>query len=75
MIREWEERRIFESTEQRVSDQARAITKNGWLSKRELEAVKRQVKSESKCEICREQNKTVETEAIDVGTFEEEIIM
>ena len=29
--------RLFESTEQRVYDQARAIGKNGWLSQLELE--------------------------------------
>ena len=37
---------MFESTEQRVCDQARAIRKNGWLSQLELEAIKRQVEDE-----------------------------
>ena len=46
MFREWRERRLFESTEQRVCDQARAIRKNGWLSQLELEAIKRQVEDE-----------------------------
>ena len=75
MFTEWGERGMFESTEQRVCDQARVIRKNGWLSKLELEAVKRQVKDESQGEICREQDKTVEVETIetDVGTFEEEM--
>ena len=31
MFSEWRERRMFESTEQRVCDQARAIKKNGWI--------------------------------------------
>ena len=35
--------RLFESTEQRVCDQARALRKNGWLSQLELETIKRQV--------------------------------
>ena len=39
MFREWRDRGMFESTEQRVSDQARAIRKNGWLSELELEAI------------------------------------
>ena len=47
MSREWRERRMFESTEQRVCDQARAIRKNGWLSELELEGIKRQVEDES----------------------------
>ena len=37
---------MFESTEQRVCDQARAIRKNGWLSQLELETIKRQVEDE-----------------------------
>ena len=32
MFREWRDRGLFESTEQRVCVQARAIKKNGWLS-------------------------------------------
>ena len=31
-FREWRERRMFKSTEQRVCDQARAIRKNGSFS-------------------------------------------
>ena len=38
---------MFESTEQRVCDQARAIKKNGWLSELELETIKRQVEDKS----------------------------
>ena len=43
MLREWRDRGLFESTEQSICDQARAIRKNGWLSQLELETVKRQV--------------------------------
>ena len=32
---------MFESTEQRICDQARAIRKNGWLLELELEMIKR----------------------------------
>ena len=31
MFREWRERGMFKSTEQRVYDQAKAIRKHGWL--------------------------------------------
>ena len=41
MFREWRERGMLESTEQRVCEQARAIRKNGWLSELGLEAIKR----------------------------------
>ena len=66
---------MFESTEQRVCDQARAIRKNGWLSELELEAIKLQVEGESQGELCREQDVTVDAEAVEtyVGTVEEEI--
>ena len=37
---------MFESTEQRICDQARAIRKNGWLSPLELEAITRQLEDE-----------------------------
>ena len=75
MFREWGERGMFELTEQRVFDQARAIRNNGWLSELELEAIKRQVEGESQGELCREQDVTVdeETAETDVGTVEEEI--
>ena len=43
MFREWRNRGGFESTEQRICDQARAIRKNGWLSELELEMIKRSV--------------------------------
>ena len=46
MFREWRDRELFESTDQRVCDQARAIGKNGWLSQLELEAIKGQVEDE-----------------------------
>ena len=40
MFRKWKERGMYESTEQRVCDQARAIIKNGWLSELELEVIR-----------------------------------
>ena len=46
IFREWRDRGLFESTEQCVCDQARAIRKNGWLSQLELEAIKRQLEDE-----------------------------
>ena len=75
MFREWKERGMFESTEQRLCDQAKAIRKNGWLSELEQEAIKRQVEDESLGELCRDQDVTVdaETAETDVGTVEEEI--
>ena len=38
---------MFESTEQSVCNQARAIKRNGWLSELELETKNRQVEGES----------------------------
>ena len=66
---------MFESTEQRVCDQERAIRKNSWLSEFELEAIKRQVEDESQGKLCREQDVTVEAETVetDVGIVEEEM--
>ena len=37
---------MFDSTEQRISDQARAIRKNGWLSELELEMTRRRIEQE-----------------------------
>ena len=64
---------MFESREQRVCDQARAIRKNGWLSELELEAIKRQVEDEPQGELCREQDVRVEEETVEthIGTVEE----
>ena len=66
---------MFESTEQREGDQARADRKNGWLSELELEAIKREVEDESQGELCRVQDVTVGVETVetDVRTVEEEI--
>ena len=63
---------MFESTEQRVCDQVRAIRKNDWLSELELEAIKRQVENESQGELCREKDVTVDAETVetDVGTVQ-----
>ena len=43
MFRAWKERGVFNTTEQRLCDQARAIRKNGWLTDFELESIKRRV--------------------------------
>ena len=51
MFREWEERGMFESTEQRISDQARLIRKNGYLSEVELETIKRAIKEEAELNV------------------------
>ena len=65
MFREWRDRGLFESTEQCVCDQARAIKKNGWLSQLELEAIKRQVEDEF-------QGEFDEGDATEVETVENE---
>ena len=46
MFREWREKGVFESAEQRVCDQARAIRTNGWLSAAKLDAIKEQMERE-----------------------------
>ena len=65
---------MFESTEQLVCDQARAIRKNGCLSELELEAIKKQVEDKSHGKPCREQDVTVEAETVetDLGAVEKE---
>ena len=54
-------RGLFESTEQRVCDQARAIRKNGWLSQLGLETIKRQVEDEFQGEFGEDAATEVET--------------
>ena len=63
--REWKERGIFEETEQRVCDQARAIRKNGWLTELELEEIKRKIAADM------EVSEEVETVNISVADVEE----
>ena len=63
MFREWRERGMFESTEQRVCDQEKIIRNNGWLSELELEAIKKQVEDESQGKLYREQDVTVDAES------------
>ena len=46
MFQEWRNRGMFQSTEQRICDQARAIRKNGWLTDAELEGIKRKISME-----------------------------
>ena len=50
MFREWRARGMFDSTERRICDQARAIRKNGWLSELELEMLKRKIEDEEQNE-------------------------
>ena len=52
---------MFESTEQRICDQARAIRKNGWLSPLELEAITRQLEDEFQVEFGENAATEVET--------------
>ena len=47
MRQEWKENGVFEITEQRLCDQARAIRKNGWLSDLELEYIRKIIDAES----------------------------
>ena len=61
MFREWRDRGLFESTEQRVCDQARAIRKSGLLSQLELETIKRQVEDEFQGEFGEDAATEVET--------------
>ena len=57
MCREWRERGVFEATEQRVCDQARAIRKNGWLTDLELEEIRRNIRDKNELdEIEHEEN-------------------
>ena len=39
----WDEKGVFEVSEQRLADQARAIRTNDWLTKVEIEEIKRNV--------------------------------
>ena len=77
MFRKWRVRGMFESTEQRVSDQARAIRKNGWLSELELEleAIKRQIEDGPRDDLCERHDTTVQAETVETnaGAVEEEI--
>ena len=58
MMQEWKEHGVFEITEQRLCDQARAIRKNSWLSDLELENIRRMI--EAKGEIVNESTEDVE---------------
>ena len=58
MMQEWKEHGVFEITEQRLREQARAIRKNGWLSDLELENIRRMIEAES--EIVNESTEGVE---------------
>ena len=76
MFREWRERGVFESTEQRVCDLAKVIRKNGWLSEAELDAIKEHVEREPESQIYREQNDIVVIERVETVNeiVEEELV-
>ena len=44
MLGIWQEKGIFEISEQRLADQARAIRINGWLTELEIEEIARSIK-------------------------------
>ena len=62
MKQEWKKHRVFEITEQRLCDQARAIRKNGWFSDLELGNIRRMI--EAKSEIVNESFEDVEREIV-----------
>ena len=47
LMQKWKEHGVFEITEKRLCDQAKAIRKNGWLSDLELENIRRMIEAES----------------------------
>ena len=47
MMKEWRGRGIFEASQQRLCDQARAISTNKWLSDLEMESIQRKISSNS----------------------------
>ena len=65
MMQEWKEHRFFEINEQQLSDQARAIRKNGWLSDLVLENIRRVIEAES--EIVNESIEDVEENQTERG--------
>ena len=58
---EWRNKALFESTEQRVCDQVRAIRDHEWLLQFELETVKREVEDEFPGEFREDAATVVET--------------
>ena len=46
MMQEWKEHRVFQITEQRLCNQARALRENGWLSDLEFENIRRMIETE-----------------------------
>ena len=63
MFREWRDRRLFESTEQRVCDEASVVRKNRCLSQLKLKTIKRQVEDEFQSEFG--ENDATEIEAVE----------
>ena len=48
MIKIWKEIGVFDTTEQRLADQSRAIRTNGWLSEIEMEEIQREIEREQR---------------------------
>ena len=65
LMQEWKEHGVFEITEKRLCDQAKAIRKNGWLSDLELENIRRMIEAES--EIVNESIEDVEENQTERG--------
>ena len=59
MLAIWAEIGVFETSEERLADQARAIKVNGWLSEVEIEEIKRK--------ILEERVEYQMTESVDIG--------
>ena len=66
----WMDRGLFETSEQRICDQVRAIRKNGWLTELELEAIQRRVSQEEVNE--NEDQQTDEDTHVEINRTEEE---
>ena len=57
MIKMWKEIGVFDTTEQRLADQSRAIRTNGWLSEIEMEEIQREIEREQRIDELRAQRK------------------
>ena len=74
MFREWRDRRLFESTEKRVCDQASVVRKNRCLSQLKLKTIKRQVEDEFQGEFGEDDATEVETAENEDTTESEEMV-
>ena len=74
MFREWRDRRLFESTEKRVCDQASVVRKNRCLSQLKLKTIKRQVEDEFQSEFGEDDATEIETVENEDTTESEEMV-